>query len=44
MLKLPAGASQDAAVIDGTFAWRLVSSVLSIVESRWCSSFASMKA
>jgi hypothetical protein len=42
-LKLPAGASQDAAVVDGTFASRLVSSVLSIVESRWCSSFASMK-
>jgi hypothetical protein len=43
MLKLPAGASQDAAVVDGKFASRLVSSVLSIVESRWCSSFAGMK-
>ena len=42
-LKLPAAAFREADAIDGAFASRLVSSVLSIVEPRWCSSFASMR-
>lgn len=42
-LKLPAAASRAADAIDGAFASRLVSSVLSIVEPRWCSSFATMR-
>lgn len=42
-LKLPAVAFREADAIDGAFASRLVSSVLSIVEPRWCSSFASMR-
>jgi hypothetical protein len=43
MLKLPAdiGANKDA--VDGAFAWRVVSSVLSIAEPRWCSSFATTR-
>lgn len=46
-LKLPLGASLGAASADAVepaFAARLVSSVLSIVEARWCSSFATMRA
>jgi hypothetical protein len=43
MLKLPAGEFAEADAVDGAFASRLVTSVLSIVESRWCSSFATMR-
>jgi len=43
MLKLPAGTSRDSDTVDGAFAQRLVSSVLSIVEPRWCSSFATTR-
>lgn len=43
MLKLPAGSFKEADAIDGASASRLVHSVLSIVESRWCSSFATMR-
>lgn len=44
MLKLPSETTRDLDAIDGAFASRLVHSVLSIVESRWCSSFATMRA
>jgi type III secretion protein K len=43
MLKLPAGAFREADAIDPALAARLVSSVLSIVEPRWCSSFATIR-
>lgn len=43
-LKLPAAASREADAIDGALASRLVTSVLSIVEPRWCSSFATTRA
>jgi hypothetical protein len=43
ILKLPAGFAPDARAIDGAFAWRVVSSVLSIAETRWCSSFATTR-
>jgi hypothetical protein len=43
MLKLPAGDIGEAQGVDDALASRLVSSVLSIVESRWCSSFATMR-
>jgi hypothetical protein len=43
MLKLPGGEFAEADAVDGAFASRLVTSVLSIVESRWCSSFATMR-
>jgi hypothetical protein len=42
MLKMPPGDFPAADAIDGAFASRLVHSVLAIVESRWCSSFATM--
>ena len=44
MLKLPAGPYREADAVDGASAARLVQSVLSIVEARWCSSFATMRA
>jgi hypothetical protein len=43
ILKLPAAPYREADAVDGTSAARLVSSVLSIVEPRWCSSFATMR-
>ena len=43
MLKLPAGTENNASAVDGTFAWRVVSSVLPIAEARWCSSFANTR-
>ncbi|MRD47091.1 hypothetical protein GHT07_07360 [Caenimonas koreensis DSM 17982] len=43
MLKLPAGSSQGADAIDGALASRLVTSVLTNLESRWCSSFATTR-
>jgi hypothetical protein len=43
LLKLPAGDLAQADAVDGALAARLVSSVLSIVEPRWCSSFATMR-
>jgi hypothetical protein len=43
MLKLPAGVGAHKDAVDGAFAWRVVSSVLSIVETRWCSSFATTR-
>jgi hypothetical protein len=44
LLKLPAGPYREADAVDPAAASRLVSSVLSIVEARWCSSFANMRA
>lgn len=44
VLKLPAGAMPQADAIDPALAMRLVSSVLSIVEARWCSLFVTMRA
>jgi hypothetical protein len=43
VLKLPAGAFRDSELLDAALASRLVSSVLSNMESRWCSSFANMR-
>ncbi|HVZ45018.1 MAG TPA: SctK family type III secretion system sorting platform protein [Ramlibacter sp.] len=43
MLKLPAGDFPRSDALDGASAWRLVSSVLAIVESRWYSSFATIR-
>ncbi|RYX93946.1 MAG: hypothetical protein EOO28_16305 [Comamonadaceae bacterium] len=44
LLKLPSGEAVDTATVDAALAWRLVSSVLSIVEARWCSLFVTMRA
>lgn len=44
VLKLPAGPFSEAGPVDPALASKLVSSVLSIMESRWCSSFATMRA
>lgn len=44
VLKLPAGPMPEADAVDPAFALRLVSSVLSIVEARWCSLFVTMRA
>ncbi|WP_053076647.1 SctK family type III secretion system sorting platform protein [Caenimonas sp. SL110] len=43
MLKLPAGSYKEVEAIDGALASRLVISVLSTLETRWCSSFATMR-
>lgn len=43
LLKLPAQAEREATRLDGDAAARIVASVLSIVESPWCSSFATRR-
>lgn len=43
MLKLPAGRYGEVDAIDSALASRLVISVLSTLETRWCSSFATMR-
>lgn len=44
VLKLPVVPLPQADAVDPVMAWRLVSSVLSIVEARWCSLFVTMRA